>query len=401
MYKSTVYILLLNLLILTALSTAEDWPRWRGPSANGVSAEKNWNPKALDNPNKLWEMNLGVGHSSVAIKGKYLYTMGNIDSEDIVYCLDALTGEEYWRFSYECSPGSYAGPRGTPTIDGDYVYTMSRDGQVHCLEAMSGKLVWKKNVEDEFDAESPRWGFATSPYILDDMLLLNACEHGIALNKKTGEKIWASDSEESGYATPTVISLNGKTYGLFFGAKNLYGVDLNSGNAIWSHPWRTDYDVNASDPLVIGDKVFITSGYESGGALLDLKNNSPEVVWRNGNMSNHFGGAVYYDGHLYGSSGFVGKSRTKLHCVNVESGELVWSEKLGFNSLILADKKLVILTEKGKLIISDASPEGLKEISSAQVLPRSIRCWTAPILSYGRIYCRNTDGDIVCIDVSK
>jgi outer membrane protein assembly factor BamB len=118
-------------------------------------------------------------------------------------------------------------------------------------------------------------------------------------------------------------------------------------------------------------------------------------------MSNQFGGAVYYDGHLYGSDGQVGKSRSKLNCINVKTGELVWSEKIGFNSCVMVDKKLIVLNEKGKLFIADATPNGFKEISTTQILSKSVRCWTAPILANGKIYCRNTNGDVVCIDMTK
>jgi outer membrane protein assembly factor BamB len=278
---------------------------------------------------------------------------------------------------------------------------MSREGHIHCLEATTGKLVWKKHVGEVYGAESPTWGFATSPYIVDDMLLLNACKHGIALNKKTGETIWASQAAVSGYATPSIITLQGKTYGLFFGENKFYVVELKSGKELWSYPWQTDYDVNASDPLVVDNQIFITSGYKSGCALLRFNGNKPEVVWKSKNMNNHFGGAVYYDGHLYGSDGLVGKSRSKLNCIDLKTGDLRWSEKLGFNSLILADKKLIVINERGKLIIAEASPKGFKEISSTQILPKSVRCWTAPILANGKIYCRNTNGDTVCINVKK
>jgi len=229
---------------------------------------------------------------------------------------------------------------------------------------------------------------------------LNVNKHGVALNKKTGRKIWTSEAQISGYASPSIIILEGKTYGLFFGENKLYGVDIRSGREVWSYPWQTRFDVNASDPLIIDNQIFITSGYNSGCALLSFNGNMPELVWKNKNMSNHFGGVVYYNGYLYGSSGHAGKRSSTLNCLNLETGELVWSEN-GFNSVTLADNKLIILYETGKLLVADASPTGLKEISSAQVLPKNVRCWTAPILANGKIYCRNSKGDVVCVNVEK
>jgi outer membrane protein assembly factor BamB len=402
MQVSKSILVFITFVIFTNILIAEDWPRWRGPNANGISTETGWNPAALiGDVQRLWETNIGMGHSSFAIRGKFLYTMGNVDSQDIIYCLDAETGTEYWRFSYDCSAGNYAGPRATPTLDGEYVYTLSREGHVHCLEASSGKLVWKRNMEDEFDAKSPTWGFASSPYIVDNMVVINVLKHGAALNKKTGEPIWLSDATVSGYASPSLMTTNGITQGLFFGETKLYGVDIKSGKELWSYPWKTSYDVNASDPLVIDNQIFITSGYKSGCALLKPGGSAPEVVWKNKSISNQFGGAVYFEGHIYGSDGQVGKSRSKLNCVNVKTGEVVWSEKIGFNSVMMADKKLIVINEKGKLFIAEATPSGFKEISSTQILPKSVRCWTAPILANGKIYCRNTNGDIVCIDVQK
>jgi outer membrane protein assembly factor BamB len=390
------------IIIFTNILFAEDWPRWRGPSANGISVETGWNPDALvKGPEKLWEMNVGVGHSSFAIRGKYLYTMGNINSSDIVYCLDAESGEEYWRFTYKCDPGNYAGPRATPTLDGNFLYVLSRKGHLHCLDASTGKVIWKKQIEDDFGAESPTWGFASSPYIVDEMLVLNACKNGLVLNKKTGQKIWASDPGVSGYASPSIITFQGIKYGLFFGTNKIYGIELESGKEQWSYPWETELDVNATDPLVIKNQIFITSGYKTGCALLDISSNTPKMVWKNKNMNSQFGGGIYYNGFIYGSDGQVGKRRSKITCIDVTTGEKIWSEKIGFNSLILADKKLIILNEKGKLIIADASNKGYKELSTAQVLPKDIRCWTAPVLANGKIYCRNTTGDIVCVNVTK
>jgi outer membrane protein assembly factor BamB len=397
----TNFYLLITFLFLTSTSDAEDWPRWRGPTANGISVESGWNPAAITtSPEKLWELNVGVGHSSFSIRGKYLYTMGNIDSKDIIYCLDAVSGKENWRFTYDCDAGNYAGPRATPTLDGEFLYTLSREGHLFCFNALTGKVIWKKQIVDEFGAVSPTWGFASSPYIVDDMLVLNACKNGLVLNKKTGDKIWASDPGISGYASPSIISLQGKRYGIFFGEKNVYGVELDTGKEQWSYSWETENDVNATDPLVIDNQIFITSGYKTGCALLDISGKTAKEVWKNKNMSNQFGGGVYLEGFIYGSDGQVGKRRSKIICIDITTGENVWSEAIGFNSLTLADKKLIILNEKGKLIIATATNTGYKELATAQVLPKDIRCWAAPILANGKIYCRNTNGDLVCINVT-
>lgn len=401
--------ILLNVVVLTFSFGFEtiisaDWPRWRGPDHNGIASETGWNPKALNSePKKAWEINVGDGWSAVVTLGKRLYTMGNIDDNDIVYCLNVDTGKEIWRYSYKCNAADYPGPRATPVLDNGNIFTISRDGQVHCLEAAKGTLKWRKNIAREFGADSPTWGFACSPRIEEDVLLINACTHGIALNKMNGNKIWASQPGTGGYAVPVVYLLNNKKNVVIFGMRHAYGVDFNTGKLLWSYPWETEYDINAADPIVIGSQVFLSSGYNAGCVLLDISTGVPVVVWRNKNMSSHFGSSVYLNGFIFGPDGNVGRRSSSLNCLDARTGQLLWSEKLGFNSIIAAAGKLISINERGDLFIVEATKEGYQELSMAHVLtvPRGTVCWTAPVLSNGRIYCRNSVGDLVSIDVSK
>ena len=164
---------------------ADDWTSWRGPNGDGISLETDWDPGALSgDPRILWKVNVGFGFSSVSVKGKKLYTMGNIKDQDIVFCLDTESGKVIWTHSYQCTPGDYRGPRATPVVDEGYVYTLSREGHLHCLSAKNGKVRWKRHLADDFGVEIPSSGFSGSPVIDGDLLVLNAGKHGTVLNKK-------------------------------------------------------------------------------------------------------------------------------------------------------------------------------------------------------------------------
>jgi outer membrane protein assembly factor BamB len=385
--------------ISAAEQKKHDWPKWRGPKGDGISPETDWNPKALANgPKIVWKKNVGMGFSSVAIAGPFLYTMGNVKGKDIVYCLDVETGNVKWQFAYSCDLGQYPGPRATPTVDGSSVYTLSQEGDLHCLEASNGKVKWRVNIEEAFKVSSPTWGFAGSPVVEGELVILNAGRNGIAIDKKTGKKVWVSGSGAGGYATPVLYDDGGKRLAAVFGQTALYAVDAVSGSAIWSFPWKTDYDVNAADPVVMGKRVFISSGYGTGCALIEPDGTKARAVWDNGLIASHFSSLVRMGGHIYGNDGSALTGRGVFRCLDVETGKESWGANLGLGSLCAAGDKLILLTAKGDLFIVEASPSSYRVISSASgVLPS--KCWTPPVFCRGRIYVRNHNGDIACVDV--
>jgi len=394
-------------LIMVAVATGRcgaheggehDWPRWRGPDGNGISDESDWNPAALAaGPKIAWKENVGGGYSSVAVKWPYLYTMGNMEKQDSVYCFKADTGEEVWRHSYRCKSGSYPGPRATPAVEGASVYTVSRQGEVFCLDAARGDVKWSVNIVSKFGAKPPKWGHSGSPYLEGDMLILNAGEAGLALNRNTGARIWASESGIGAYATPVLCRNGDRQIALLFAKKALIAVDSRTGERAWSVPWVTSWDVNAADPIVDGSNIMISSGYKKGCALLDVSAGEPKVVWQNTLMRNHFSSSVLLDGHVYGIDGNAGKGM--LRCMEFATGAEKWSEDLGFGGLMAAGGKLIVLNERGGLFIAEAEPESYKELSRGK-LPSRPRFWTAPVLCGGRIYCRNDKGDLFCVDMS-
>ena len=392
-------------LLLCSLSTAigDDWPIWRGPSRNGVSAEKNWQRNwPASGPTVLWKTNVGIGFSSVTVADGRLFTIGNSDNQDTVTCLKAQSGKVLWKHSYDCPLDDRffeGGPTSTPTVDGDHVYTLSRQGDLFCFEAISGKIIWSKNVQQEAEVRVPGWGFSSSPVVHENKLILNVGESGIAINKSNGAILWKSGAGEAGYMTPHPLKIGDRWFALIASGKFYQCVDLESGTVAWKHRWLTTNGCNAADPIVDGDQVFISSGYGRGAAVLSFNSTAAKVVWNNTEMQNQLNSSVLVDGHLYGFDGNEG-GEVQLKCMDFASGEVRWSHAgLGAGSLMVADNHLIILSETGELSIAPVSSKGFETTSTAKILDG--KCWTVPVLSNGLIYCRNAAGELACVDVSS
>jgi outer membrane protein assembly factor BamB len=374
-----------------------DWYRWRGPDLNGISKETGWQAQwPATGPKELWKASVGTGFASFSVSGGRVYTMGNANNTDSTFCLDTRTGAVVWHHSYPCplDPKNFeGGPCATPTVMDGRVYTFSRKGDLFCLDAAKGSVIWSKQLNKELGLEIPTWGCASSALVEGEMVVVNMGSAGVALDKKSGKVVWVSAKSAGAYATPVPMKIGGDQCLAILTRQSLVAVKAASGQEVWSYPWKTDYDVNAADPIVAGDKVFISSGYNHGGALLKISGTGAEKVWENKNMRNHFDSCVLWEGYLYGPDD------NGLRCLAFDTGELKWTDGgFGKGSLMVADGKLVGLSEKGELIIAEPSPAAFKPISRAKVLTG--KCWTAPVLSNGHIYCRNAAGNVVCLDVS-
>ena len=373
-------------------ASADTWPQYRGANRDGISTEKL--TFSATPPEQVWKASLGIGFTSIAVAGGMVYASGNADAKDTLHCLDAKTGKSVWTFTYAqvLEPNLYeGGPNATPTVSGKNVYILAKDGFTACLDAKTGKEVWKKNLAQEVGAAKPSWGFSGSPTVLGRALFLNVGSHGTAVEAATGKVVWKSGGDAAGYAS--VIPLPGtKDAGLLVFAKDaLVGVDAASGRKLWSFPWTTDHGVNAADPIMQGSQVFLSTGYNYGCGLVDISG-QPKEVWRNKNMKNHFNACVLIDDHLYGFDD------SNLKCISWKTGQVKWDKGgLGKGSLAAVSGKLVILSERGELVIADATPSAFTEVSRTQAL--SGKCWSSPAIAEGRIYVRNAKGDLVCLAV--
>lgn len=404
MMKLSAAATLLLLQVFHPCLHAADWPRWRGADQNGISEESDWQAKFPDGKAKVaWKKNVGTGFSSVVVAGGSLLTMGNDGGTETVWCFDALSGEEKWKFEFECplDPKYFeGGPTSTPTVDGDTVYTLSRRGHLHALDVSDGDLRWSKDLATEYGMPIPSWGFAGSPFVQADRLYLNIGSQGMALKKEDGELVWKSDQEEAGYSTAVPFASGGKDYLLLGCRRSWKAVEADTGEELWSQRWLTRYGVNAADPIVSGDQIWVSSGYGKGAALLKwYDDDDPEIIWQNKELRTQMNPAVLIDGHLYGIDGDAGDENA-LKCLDFATGEVKWSvADVGSGGVTAADGRLIVLGSRGELMVAPASPEKFEPTARAQVLQG--KCWTVPVLANARIYCRNAAGDLVCVDVSR
>lgn len=380
---------------------SDDWARWRGPHGNGVSDESQWNDKwPADGPKASWRAQVGTGFSSFAVAKNRVLTTGNCDDIDTLYCFEIDSGKLNWK--YACpSPLDdrffEGGPTSTPTVDGNRVYSLTRQGNLSCLKLETGELLWSKNVAEETGSSLPGWGFSSSPVVHDQLLLLGVGEAGTALDKRDGKIIWSTDRGEAGYMTPYPLRIDNHWYVLIASGRAFQCVDLENGKVAWKHRWLTTYGCNAADPIVDANKVFISSGYNRGSALLNIAPTTVSVVWANKEMQNQLNSSVKVGSCVYGFHG-NDTGEVELRCLDFSTGKPQWSYSgLGLGSLMAAGGRLIVLAEHGDLIIAAADSTGFQPSSRAKILAG--KCWTVPVLSNGRIFCRNASGEVVCVDV--
>lgn len=393
----------LGLILCANVTLAGDWPQWRGPNRDGTSKETGWTAEWTGEPKIAWKAKVGLGFSSIVVSGGKAATVGHAEGEDTVFCFDALTGKEIWKHSYPAELGDKyyeGGTTGTPTFDGDRLYWLSRWGDLFCFEASTGKIVWSKNIAKELEVKIPQWGFTGAPLVHEKLLVLNVGEAGTAVEKDTGNVVWKSaNKDDAGYSTPLPVRRGNAWLALMGSQKHYLAVDIASGKEAWRFRWLTNYGVNAADPIVSGDQVFISSGYNKGAALLKLTDGEPQQLWKSTKLRTQLNPAVLFEGHLYGPDGDTTHT-ADLKCLEFATGDEKWAEAgFGTGGVIIVDGKLIALNHTGELTIGPASPSGFKPAARAKVLEG--KCWTAPVLANGIVYCRNSEGEIAAVDLRK
>jgi outer membrane protein assembly factor BamB len=378
---------------------AGDWPCYRGPGHDGISNETDWNSDwGTSGPKVLWKKSIGIGFATTAVADGRAYNMGNSDKKtDTVYCFDAATGRELWKYSYPCplEPKSYeGGTLATPTVDGTRVYTLSKMGDLFCFEAATGKVLWQKQLNKDMGFKLPTWHFSSSALVAGDMLLFNVGTAGLALNKNTGAILWQNGNGRCGYATPVPFEMDGQACLAIMSEVTLFVVRQTDGKQLWQYPWKTQYEINAADPVVIGNQMLITSGYKHGCALLEVSATGAKRRWENKSMAMQINSPIVREGFVYGFDENVFK------CLKLQDGSEPWADKsLGKGALMMShDGRLIIMSERGELVVAKANPQKFNVVARAQILPKT-KCWTSPVLANGKIYARNAAGDFVCVDV--
>jgi len=384
------------LAAVAAPAAATDWPQFRGPQGDGISAEtgllEDW-PES--GPPELWRVPLGEGYSGLSVVDGRVYTLFADKSHELVVALDAASGKELWRHQLDRKyfDGQGNGPRSTPTVDDGMVYVLSALGRLAALDAETGKELWSQDLKESFGARPPRWGISTSPRVVGNLLLLDVGGRDgaslVALRKSTGVVAWTAGNDRAGYSVPLPITVDGRDLVVFFTGTQLVAVSPEDGEELWSLEWKTSYDVNAAAPVFVPpDRLYVSSGYDTGAALLELSAEGGEVsareVWRSRRMKNQFSSSIYLDGHIYGFDNAI------LKCLDAATGEEAWKARgFGHGSLTYADGHLYVLSDRGRLALVEATPETYREVASFE--PLDGKCWTVPTVAGGRLLLRNEE----------
>lgn len=380
------------------------WPNWMGKQHDGVSVENGWSTDwPEDGLQVVWEREIGIGFSSVSIANGRLFSMGHRDGNESVYCLDQRTGKTIWSHTYPSAliDNLYeGGPGSTPTIDGERVFTVGKEGQLICFRAADGKIMWQHDLQADLDVKLPEWGFNGSPFILGNQLILEA-GRVVSFNKMTGELNWQTEKHTAGYGS--AVSFDHQNAGLIatLDSDALRLVQADDGVEVDAFPWKSPFRTNSTTPIVHEGTIYVSTGYQVGCGLFRVNDGKLELVYDNRKMRNHFNNSILYQGYLYGFDGNSNFGRVvNLTCMKHDSGEVLWTESgLGCGSLMIADGKLVILSDDGRLVIAKATASEYEEVASASILDG--RCWTVPVLLDGCVYARNAAGRLVAVKLPR
>ncbi len=381
------------------------WPSFRGERRDGivrdgVAISADWTAHP---PIELWRQPVGEGYSSFVIGRGLLYTIEQRRGREAVVCYDAGTGMERWKHDYparfrEVLGGD--GPRATPTLDGDRLYSLGAEGELVCLDALTGRLVWTRNILEEFGASNLQWGMSASPLVVDDRVIVtNSGVVGgsiMAYRKSDGERLWQRDVGQQAYSSPIFVTLLSRPMVLNLAAFHLNGLDASTGELLWSFPWRTGMGISCSQPLAVDDsRVFISVGYGVGSAMVRLEETSGRIEaraeWTSIRMKNKFTSSVIHDGSIYGLD------ETILACLDIDTGELRWKGgRYGYGSVLLVGDHLIVSGEYGELTLVEATPAEHREIGRIQILEG--KTWNNPALAGGLLFARNHK-EMVCYDL--
>jgi len=399
------------MLLATLLALAHahaDWPQFLGPNRDGSVAETNlaltW-PK--DGPAIVWKSKLGAGWSGPVVASNRVIVFHRQNDREVVECLNAATGARLWRNDY---PATYRddfgfdeGPRATPAIALGKVFTFGADGVLTCWNFSSGTNLWSIDTRQRFGSEKGFFGVACSPLVEGDAVILNIGGRDgagvVAFDAASGNVLWKATAQEASYSSPVGATIDGRRRVFVLGRGALVALDAASGDVRWEFPFRPriQASVSAAVPLIVGDRVFISASYGARAALLRFDETRPEVVWSGDDiLSNHYATSVYHDGFLYGFDGRQ-EQRCHLRCVEVTNGKVRWSEEhFGAGTLLRTGNRLLILTERGELMLARSTPEKFAVAARAQVLGSDVRAH--PALSGGRLYARDKQ-NLVCVDL--
>ncbi len=397
-------------VVAAAVALAADWPQFLGPDRDSRSPEtglrQSWPAQGLP---VIWQREVGEGFSGPVVQGDRLIVFHRVGDNEVVECLEAGSGKPRWKFAYatryQDDFGKGNGPRATPLIAGKRVFTFGADGWLHCLDLETGQKMWARSVAKDYQVPRNFFGVGSSPLLDGDLLLVNVGGKGagiVAFAKDTGKEVWKATSDGASYASPVAATIDGRRYAVFFTREGIVLLDPADGTVRFNTRWRArnEASVNATSPVVVNDLVFFSASYETGAILLRLRHGQVETVWEGDeSLSSHYSNIVHHNGYLYGFDGRQ-EAGARLRCVELTTGKVRWTrEGFGCGGMVLAEGNLIVLTERGDLVLVEASAEGYREKARAHVLD-DLPCRAQPALANGRLYGRDAR-KLLCWDLRR
>lgn len=381
------------------------WTSLRGPRRDGkydqTPVATSWPASGLP---VLWKQPVGIGFASFVIADGKAYTIEQRRRQEVVAAYDLGSGRELWTQAWnaEYNDSNGDGPRATPTWDQGRLYALGATGELRCLDANSGAIVWGKNILSENQASNLQWAQTASPLIVDDKVIVLPGGGGgksvVAYNKMTGAPVWKALDDRQAYVSPMLVDLGGRRQVVVVSSLRVVGLTPENGALLWSYPWDTDMGINVSQPIVVDkNRFFISSGYGKGAALVELKGSgnsfTPTTIWENTNMKNKFNSSVLHNGYVYGLDEGI------LVCLDVNTGERKWKEgRFGYGQVLLASGHLIVTQgDTGEVALIRATPDKYTEVARFAAVQG--RTWNYPAIADGRLLVRSAN-EMAAFDIS-
>lgn len=374
----------------------EPWPSFYGPNRDGHYTQTpiltSWPGSGLK---QIWKRPVGGGYASMIVAANRIFTIEQRRDKETVVAYDFQTGREVWADAWtgyfqESMGGD--GPRATPTYDNGRVYALGAIGELRCLDAGTGKVIWRKNILEDNGAQSLEWGISAAPLVVDGKVIVLPGGSGgrsvVAYDKKTGARVWSALDDGAAYAAPILATLGGQRQIVALTVSRAVGLSVEDGKLLWETPWVTSYGVNSVMPVVVGpNRIVLTSGYGTGAKLVEVSKRgdglSAKDLWTSQAMKAKFNNAVHHEGVIYGMDDGI------MAAMDAATGKRLWKGgRYGFGQLLLAQGHLIVTSEQGEIALVKASPERHEEVARFEAIEG--KTWNVPAAAGGVLLVRNT-----------
>jgi outer membrane protein assembly factor BamB len=388
----------------TPAASTTYWTNFRGPKRDGkydeTTVSTNWPSNGLP---VVWKQPIGVGYASFVVAEGKAYTIEQRRNQEVVAAYDLGNGHELWtqKWNAEYNDSTGDGPRATPTWDNGRIYALGATGELRCLDANSGSVIWGKNILSDNQARNLQWAMAASPLIVDDKVIVlpggTSGKSVVAYNKTTGAPVWRVLNDTQAYVSPMLADLAGRRQIVVVSASRVVGLTPEKGELLWEYSWDTDMGINVSMPILVDrNRFFISSGYGKGAALVEVKGSgnsyTASTVWENKNMKNKFNSSVLHNGYIYGLDEGI------MVCLDVNTGERKWKEgRFGYGQVILTNGHLIVTSDQGEVALIKATPDKYTEVARFPAVQG--QTWNYPAIAGGRLLVRNSN-EMAAYDIS-